>query len=207
MTEREYIDTLVPERVPELRAMEARAEAERFPIIGPACGHLCYQVARTIGARRVFELGSGFGYSTAFFARAVVENGGGVVHHTVWDQALSDRARGHLDALGYGGVVTYHVAEAVEALRRTPGPFDIVFNDIDKEGYPGALAPIEEALRPGGVLLVDNMLWGGRVYDSRDHSPATEGVRELTRRLRASPRWITSLVPLRDGLVVATWLG
>ncbi|MGE0594417.1 MAG: O-methyltransferase [Vicinamibacterales bacterium] len=207
MTEREYIETLVPERVPELRAMEAQAETEGFPIIGPACGHLCYQVARTIGARRVFELGSGFGYSTAFFARAVVENGGGVVHHTVWDQALSDRARTHLDALGDGGVVTYHVAEAVETLRRTPGPFDLVFNDIDKEAYPGSLAPIEDKLRPGGVLLVDNMLWGGRAYDSGDHSPATEGVRELTRRLVASPRWITSLVPLRDGLVVATWLG
>src|SRR5688572_8287092 len=99
-----YLDALVPERPAELQKMEAYAEQHKFPIIGPACGHLCYQVARMIGARRIFELGSGYGYSTAFFARAVKENGGGVVHHVVWDEALSQRARTHLAALGYDGI-------------------------------------------------------------------------------------------------------
>ena len=70
------------------------------PIIGPACGHICYQLARTINARRVFELGSGYGYSTAFFARVMRDNGGGAVHHVVWDEALFRRARHHLEALG-----------------------------------------------------------------------------------------------------------
>src|ERR1700719_1708039 len=93
---RDHLDALIPPRPPELQAMEAYATAHRFPIIGPACGHLCYQVARMIGARRVFEMGSGYGYSTAFFARAVMENGGGAVHHVVWDQDLSSRARAHL---------------------------------------------------------------------------------------------------------------
>src|SRR6186713_1780817 len=104
-----YLESLVPARHPELLAMEASARTQDFPIIGPVVGHLCYQVARMIGARRVFEMGSGFGYSTAFFARAVEENGGGVVHHVVWDDALSMQARTQLDAMGYGGLITYHV--------------------------------------------------------------------------------------------------
>src|SRR6266536_6561632 len=120
----EYLDSLVPARAAELQAMEAYAKETSFPIIGPSSGQLCYQVARMIGARRVFELGSGYGYSTAWFARAVQENGGGTVHHVVWDEELSRKARGHLGALGFEGLVEYHVAEAVETLRVTPGPFD-----------------------------------------------------------------------------------
>src|SRR5262245_53178952 len=95
-----YVEALVPARHRELQAMERIAARTGFPILGPACGHLCYQLTRAIGARRVFELGSGFGYSTAFFARGVQENGGGVVHHVVWDAKLSARARRHLGALG-----------------------------------------------------------------------------------------------------------
>ena len=59
-----YLDSLVPERHPELRAMEQYAAEHDFPIVGPACAHVCYQIARMIGARRVFELGSGYGYSS-----------------------------------------------------------------------------------------------------------------------------------------------
>jgi len=198
-----YVDSLIPERPQELRTMEEWARANNFPIIGPACGHLCYEVARMIGARRVFELGSGYGYSTAFFARAVKENHGGIVHHVVWDEDPSKRARGHLSALGLGDGVEYHVGEAIETLRRTDGPFDLIFLDIEKKDYPAALPAIEEKLRPGGVMIVDNMIWSGRVYDEKEHSPETEGIRELTRALTRSPRWICSIVPLRDGMIVA----
>jgi caffeoyl-CoA O-methyltransferase len=200
---RDHLTALVPERPPELLEMEEYAREHDFPIIGPACGHLCYLAARMIGARRVFELGSGYGYSTAFFARAVRENGGGVVHHVVWDEALSTRARKHLDVLGYDDIVEYHVGEAIETLRRTDGPFDLIFNDIDKDAYPASLPVIEQKLRPGGVLVIDNMLWSGRIFDPADRAPATEGVREFTRLITASPDWITSLVPIRDGMIVA----
>src|SRR5690606_4497088 len=178
-----YVEKLVPERPPEMQLMEAYAAEHRFPIIGAPAGYLCYQIARIAGARRIFELGSGYGYSTAWFARAVQENGGGEVYHVVWDEELSQRARGHLERLGYGDIVRYRVGEAVQALRETEGPFDLIFNDINKEGYPASLDVIEEKLRPGGVLIIDNMLWGGRIFDEADRSPATEGVREATRRL------------------------
>ncbi len=199
----QYLDGLVPPRPATMQAMEARAAETDFPIVGPASGWLCYQVARMIGARRVFELGSGYGYSTAWFARAVRENGGGSVQHVVWDEGLSADARGYLDALGYGDIVSYRVGEAVQALRETEGEFDLIFNDIDKAGYPDSLAVIESKLRRGGVLIVDNLLWSGRIFDETDTSPATEGIRELTRRIFGDPRWIASIVPVRDGVLVA----
>jgi predicted O-methyltransferase YrrM len=183
--------------------MEREADETGFPIIGPAAGYQCYQLARLIGAKRVFEMGSGFGYSTAWFARAVAENGGGEVHHVVWDQDLSDRARAALAQLGYGGMVRYHMAEAVATLRQTDGPFDLIFNDIEKEDYPGCLDLIGEKLRSGGLLIVDNLLWDGKIFDVGEREPATEGVRELTRRISSDPAWIATVLPIRDGLLAA----
>ena len=145
----QYLTDLVPRRAEELRTMELHAAQIAFPIIGPACGHFCYLVARMIGAQRVFEMGSGYGYSTAWFARAVHENGGGKVFHIVWDADLSAQAQGHLAALGDAEDLEYRGGEAVEMLEATPGLFDLIFLDIDKEGYPQALPLIASKLRPG----------------------------------------------------------
>lgn len=198
-----YLEDLVPARPPEMQTMEAYALARRFPIIGPAAGQLCYQLARILGARRIFEMGSGYGYSTAWFARAVQENGGGEVYHVVWDEELSSRARNHLTRLGYSDIVRYRVGEAVGVLEQTNGPFDLIFNDIDKEAYADALPAITAKLRPGGLLIVDNTLWSGRVWDETDRSASTRGIREFTRLITHDPAWIVSLVPIRDGLTVA----
>jgi predicted O-methyltransferase YrrM len=194
----------VPARDAEVAAMEAYAQEEGFPIVGPACGQLCYQVARMINARQIFELGSGYGYSTYWFARAVRENGGGTVHHVVWDDKLSARAQGHLEKLGLADLVQFHVAEAIAELRQTDGPFDLMFNDIDKHAYPESLPVIRERLRPGGVLIIDNMLWQGRIFDGSIQDESTKGVREVTRLLAEDPGWTASLVPIRDGLIIAT---
>ena len=189
--------------------MEDIAREKRFPIIGPVVGQFCYQTARMIGARQIFELGSGFGYSTAWFAKAVAENvafsgdGTGVVHHVVWDDVLSRQAQQSLKKLGYNQYVEYHIGEAVETLANTPGTFDLIFNDIDKEGYPASLPVILEKLRPGGVLIVDNMLWHGRIFNENDQDESTQGVREITQLLFESTEWIATLLPIRDGLIVA----
>jgi predicted O-methyltransferase YrrM len=199
----EYLASLVPPREPELQKMEEIAAKNNFPIIGPACGYYCYQLARMINAKSVFELGSGYGYSTAWFAKAVKENGGGVVHHTVWDDKLSEQAKGHLSALGLADLVQFHNAEAVETLRQTSGPFDIIFNDIDKEGYPDSLPVIKERLRHGGILIIDNMLWHGQTLDPNDHESTTEAIRRFTRDVTSDLDWIVSLIPARDGMIVA----
>lgn len=148
-------------------------------------------------------MGSGFGYSTAWFARAVAENGGGEVHHVVWDAGLSARARLSLAELGYAEIVRYHVAEAVETLRATEGQFDLIFNDIDKDAYASSLPLITEKLRSGGLLIVDNLLWDGRVFDGADRNSSTEAIRELTRLASSLSDWISTILPIRDGLLVA----
>src|SRR4030095_1484899 len=199
----DYLTSLVPPREPELQKMEEIAEKDNFPIIGPVCGYYCYQLARMINAKSVFELGSGYGYSTAWFAKAVKENGGGVVHHTVWDEDLSQRAQGHLSAVGMVDTVEFHAAEAVETLRQTAGPFDIIFNDIDKEGYPDSLPITKEKLRHGGILIIDNMLWHGQILDPDDHEINTDAIRRFTHDITTDTDWIVSLTPTRDGMIVA----
>src|SRR5258706_13252583 len=95
------------------------------------------------------------------------------------------------------------MAEAVPTLRKTLGSLAILFNDIDNYGYPASLPFIKEKLRSGGLLIIDNMLWHGRIFDKKDVSPATEGVREFTRQVTSDSDWIVSLIPARDGMIVA----
>jgi len=217
-----WMETLLPERPAEFIRMEEHARLHNFPIIGPLSGQVCYVIARIQGTRRVFELGSGYGYSTAWFARAVRENSAGEssplgslplgslppeVHHCVWHADLSEQARTHLAALGYSDLVQFHIGEAIATLHGQQGPFDLIFLDIDKVGYPDALPVIEEKLRPGGVLIIDNMLWNGRTWDEADREPETEAIRRTAQMLGSSPRWEQFIVAVRDGILVARFNG
>src|SRR5205809_7134117 len=111
------------------------------------------------------------------FARAVKENGGGIVHHVVWDDRLSRQARENLAVLGLADLVQFHVGQAVATLQQAAGLFDVIFNDIDKQDYPKALDVITTKLRRSGLLLADNMPSNRRIFERRDTSPATRGNR------------------------------
>ncbi len=198
-----YLEALVPPRHPVLQEMEERARQTGFPIIGPVVGRFFYLLGRLSGARRVFELGSGYGYSTAWLAMAVRDNGGGEVYHVVWDEELSRQARDYLGRLGLLDIVRFRVAEAVSELDRTGGEFDLIFSDIDKPAYPESLPVIKKRLRRGGLMLVDNIFWSGRVWDEAANDPAPRGVREFTRLVFADPDFVASVIPLRDGVLVA----
>jgi predicted O-methyltransferase YrrM len=198
-----YLESLVPPRHPVLEEMEDRARRTGFPLVGPAVGQLFYVLTRLCGARRVFEMGSGYGYSTAWFARAVRDNGGGVVHHVVWDPQLSEDARRYLERMDLLSVVQFHVAEAVAHLASVDETFDVVFNDIEKPAYPQALPVIKARLRPGGLLLADNVLWSGRVLDRRVRDESTQALRTFTRAVFEDPEFAATVVPLRDGVLVA----
>jgi caffeoyl-CoA O-methyltransferase len=198
-----YLEGLVERPHPLLLEMEQRAAETNFPIVGPVVGQLFYWLTRLTGARCVFELGSGYGYSTAWFAFAVRDNGGGEVHHTVWDAELSQQAQDYLRRMGLSDVMTYHVGEAVETLQRVGGEYDLIFCDIDKRGYPDSLPVVKQHLRVGGLALYDNMLWNGRVWDAQDHSEATEAIRMLTQQMRRDPDLQTVLFPMRDGVLAA----
>src|SRR5919201_199262 len=117
-----------------LLEMEAEAHEKGFPIIDRLCGVTLEVLARGIGARRVFELGSGYGYSGYWFSRAVGPEG--ELHLTDGDPQNEKKAMEYLGRAGLDQPVRFHVGEAVDSLHATTGDFDIVYCDIDKEGYP-----------------------------------------------------------------------
>jgi predicted O-methyltransferase YrrM len=195
-----YMGELAPTEDPVLREMEALATERDFPIIGPLVGRLCWVLAKAIRARDVFEMGSGFGYSTWWFAHAVGEEGR--VVHTERDAGRSAEAKGLLERAGFGGRVSYEVGDARQVITKYPGPFDILFIDVDKEGYPDALELARSRVRPGGFILTDNVLWSGRVA-SEEASPATQAIQQFNRAVMRAPELVTTILPLRDGVAVS----
>jgi predicted O-methyltransferase YrrM len=200
-----YIRDLLPGRHPVVAEMEEQARSRDIPIVGPAVATLLALLAESIGARRVFELGSAIGYSTAFFAGAVKPEGR--VFYTDGSAKNAEEARGYLRRLELLDRVEMQVGEAVGLLEACPGDFDVVFIDIDKDGYPAALEAAAPRVRPGGYLLADNVLWSGRVVDASARDAATEGIREFNRRLFARDDFSSVIVPLRDGVAVGRKLG
>jgi caffeoyl-CoA O-methyltransferase len=196
-----YLQRLQPSPDPVLEEMERVAEQRQFPIIGPLVGRLCEQLARAIGARSVFEMGSGFGYSTYWFARAVPPSG--QIIHTDADPANGAEAAQWLARGGLAERVRCETGDACAILRRHPGPFDIVFIDIDKEAYPEALELALPRVRSGGLIITDNVLWYGRVAEPASADPATRAILEYTRRAFSAPELLTTLLPLRDGVAVS----
>ena len=196
-----YIRELLPPREPVLAEMEAYAAEHKVPIVGPAVGALLEILTRSIGADRVFEMGSAIGYSTAFFARAIGR--GGQVFYTDGDPANAERARGYLERMDLADRVTIRVGDAVASLESTTGYYDVIFIDVDKDGYPKALQAAAPRIRRGGFLLADNTLWSGKVVDPAVRDPDTEGIRLFNQRLFALQEFRSVVVPLRDGVAIA----
>jgi caffeoyl-CoA O-methyltransferase len=198
----EYLRSLYDDGDPVRLEMEALARERRFPIVGPLVGRQLLQLTLAIGARRVFELGSGYGYSALFFASGVGESGS--VHCTDLSPENVTLAEGFLRRAGLWDRVTYHREEAAAALRRVGGTWDVVYNDIDKAGYPEIVELAYAHLRPGGLFITDNTLWSGRVLEGEDDGkPDTAGVKEFTRRLFGHGGFLTRIDPTRDGVAVA----
>lgn len=198
----DYLRRLYDDGDPVRLEMEALAREKRFPIVGPLVGRQLLQLARLTSARRVFELGSGYGYSALFFARGMGPQG--VVHCTDLSEENVRLAEGYLTRAGFWSQVTYHREEATAALRRVGGTWDIIYNDIDKEGYPETVELAHAHLRPGGLFVSDNVLWSGRILEGEDDgTAATRGIREFTRRLFGHPGFLTRIDPTRDGVAVA----
>ena len=195
-----YLADLAPTDDQVLREMEIVAAEKNFPIIGPQVGRLCWVLSQAIRARDIFEMGSGFGYSTWWFAHAVGE--GGRVVHTDGDAKKSADARQYLQRAGMASRVTFEVGDAREVITRYPGPFDVVFIDIDKDGYPDALELARVRVRPGGLIITDNVLWGGKVAAS-DVSSQTQAVQNYNKLAMRAADLVTTILPLRDGVAVS----
>jgi caffeoyl-CoA O-methyltransferase len=190
---------------PVLLEMEAEGKERGFPIVGRLVGVTVELLARSVAARRVFELGSGFGYSAYWFSRAV--GPGGEVHGTDGDPANEAKALEYLSRAGLAEPIRWHVGDAVTSLGAVEGEFDVVYNDIDKDGYPDAWRAASDRIRVGGLYLCDNVLWSGRVADPEgDHGhdrKTTDAILEHNRSIAEDERFVSSIVPTRDGVMVA----
>jgi caffeoyl-CoA O-methyltransferase len=194
-----------PDDEPVVLEMEALAEENGFPIIGRLCGRTLEILARSLGASRIFEMGSGFGYSAYWFARATGPDG--EIHLTDTDPENEKKAMDYLGRAGLLEPIRYHVGDAFAGLEATDGEFDIVYCDINKGDYPEAWRRGRERVRVGGLYISDNMLWFGRVTgetDLPDVQPGwTEAIMETNRLIANDPDFRDTIIPTRDGMVVA----
>ena len=211
----EYLLEVIPARDEVLTEMEVYARENRFPIVGPLVGRVLHQLVLLTNPTRIFEMGSGFGYSAYWMAKALRQPEASIIC-TDGSQENADRAAGYLARGGIADRIDYRVGNALEIIDETEGDFDIIYNDIDKDGYPEAFRKAIPRLRSGGLFITDNMLWLGRVvtYDTDADVQGldeeeqwvhntTVGVKELTRLLYSSPDVFTTIIPLRDGVSVA----
>ena len=118
------------------------------------------------------------------------------------DSATANLAKANFEKAGVAARVTILVGSAQEILKDLKGPFDLIFNDIDKERYPDVLEPCIDRLRVGGLLVTDNVLWHGDVA-RKDRSADTKAIRAYNERLAEDPRMMTAITPVRDGVSVA----
>ncbi len=195
-----YLYSLLPKRDRVLAEMERYSQHHMVPIVGPAVGRLLY-LLKMSGARRIFEMGSAIGYSTIWLARAA--GAGAEVYYTDGDPENARRAARYFDRAGVADQIRIKVGRAQDLLRSTRGKFDLIFNDVDKEGYPEAFAAALPKLKKGGLPVCDNVIWHGRVARLRRLDAPTRGVLEWNRLIYSSPELTSAIIPLRDGVSVS----
>jgi caffeoyl-CoA O-methyltransferase len=194
-----YLQSLQPTRDAVLSEMEATAAKRKIPIIGPVVARFLAQLVMISGAKRIFELGSAIGYSTIWLARAAGPSA--QVYYTDGSAENAREARGYIERAGVETLVQVNVGDALTVLRDTPGEFDFIFNDVDKEGYPAVLEAVPSRLKTGGLFVTDNTLWHESVLNPQDD--VARAVVEFNQKLYRSEAFFTTTVPMRDGISVA----
>jgi predicted O-methyltransferase YrrM len=197
-----YIYELLPKRDAVIAEIEAYAEEHRVPIIGPAVARLLTLLVQVSGAKRIFEMGSAIGYSTIWLARAAGPQA--EIFYTDGNPENARRAQEYFKKAGIAKRIRVHVGDALELVKKTPGKFDFVFNDVDKHQYPDALRAAIPKLRRGGLFVTDNTLWSGKAArPAAADDKHTRGVQEFNRLVYASKELFPVLIPLRDGVTLA----
>ncbi len=195
-----YIQNLYPLEDPLLKEMEAHGSKSDFPLIGPLVGRILYQLTKLSSAKKVFEMGSGFGYSAFWFALALPENG--IVHLADDSQKNTDLSKRFFMQGNLIHKAKFHTGNAVEILSKLDEVFDIILIDLKKEQYPKALEVAKTKLKLGGLIIADNLLWFGRVLEKKGDA-STESIKQFNQTLFNDCNFISTLLPVRDGLGVA----
>ena len=196
-----YIYDLLPERDAVVQEIEKYADEHRVPIIGPAVARLLTLLVQISGATRIFEMGSAIGYSTIWLARAAGPKA--QVFYTDGDPENAKRAQEYFRKAGVAKRIKVQVGNALDLVKKAPGKFDFIFNDVDKHQYPDALRAALPKLKRGGLFVTDNTLWSGKVAKAAEPDDKhTRGVQEFNRLVYSSKELLPVLIPLRDGVTV-----
>jgi predicted O-methyltransferase YrrM len=206
-----FARTVGPDPGPVVAEMDAKAEREGFPTVGPAVGGWLRFLAGTVGVERVFEFGSGFGYSAVWFAGALPSDG--LVVLTEVDADELEEAREFLERAGYADRAAFEHGDAIETVERYEGPFDCVLVDNEKHRYAEAFDAVREKVAPGGLVLADNAVAAGPIEfealepllrgEERETTEATHGIAEYLRTVRDDPEFETVLLPVGEGVAVS----
>jgi predicted O-methyltransferase YrrM len=190
---------------PYLRELvEETEEKVQMPIMlsGHLVGRFLSMLSHLVRPRVAVEIGTYTGYGALCLAEGLAE--GGMVHTIDIDPYLPEMVHRYIEQAGMLDRITMHHRPALEVIPTLPAPFDLVFIDADKNNYPNYYDAVIERVRPGGLIIADNVLWSGKVLEpDAAQDDKTRALVEYTRRVSTDPRVERVLVPMRDGLLVA----
>ncbi len=182
-------------------AQETRATLSTPQMMtGPVEGRFLELLVFATEARRVLEIGTFSGYSALSMAAGLPADGRIVTCEI--DPEVAEVARRHIEASRYAHLIEQRVGPALETLEELDGPFDLIFIDADKPGYPAYLEAVLPKLSKRGLIAIDNTLWSGRVLDGPDADESTRALIELNERLRSDPGLVCVLLTVRDGITL-----
>lgn len=168
--------------------------------IAPEQGQFLALLIRLLSVERILEVGTFTGYSSLVMAEALPEHGRIVTLDL--NEETGDIARKFWNEAGLGGKIEQRLGPAIETLEKLDGPFDLVFIDADKGNYDSYYEKGLRLLKPGGLLVIDNVLWSGRVADSEARDLDTMTIKNLNERIHGDERVDLSLIPVADGLTL-----
>jgi predicted O-methyltransferase YrrM len=201
----DYMESLIPARSEIFNELELRARAHGLPLLGPVEGQFIYLLAKSLGVREALEIGTATGYAAMWILRAVVPAGGRLTAI----ERQPDRyelAREYTTRAGYAERLVIHEGDWLSVLETLAGPYDMIFLDIlrnlsDEHEALYALDLCLPRLRPGGVLIADNVLCNALVIEE-DAAPTVRGIQAFNRRIMEHPQLESVIIPLRDGVAL-----
>lgn len=192
----------------QLRAVaDATREWSDYPgyMIDEVEGKLLSVLVAISGAHRILEVGTFTGYSALCMAEAMPADGHVITLELRADHAA--KAAEHIELAGLGERITVMQGPALDSLARLEGPFDMAFIDADKAGYPAYYDAVVPLMRPGGLIVADNVLRGGRVLDGGAQDADTLAMREFNDKAATDPRVEAVMLTIRDGVTIIRLLG
>ncbi len=199
----DYLERIHGDLPDVLRMLDREGGRDDIPIVGTAVGRLLAVLVRATGARRVVEIGTAIGYSALWMASALPADGELVTIDP--DRERTDRARRFWELARVGERIRVVNAPALEALPTLIAPFDLAFIDALKHEYQAYLEQVLWLLRPGGTVVVDNLLWSGRASGSSpdDGTSDTRAIKEFNAAFVRDRRFEATILPVGDGLGIA----